>query len=421
MQNVSAHIDDVELKLIEVLAEYIKEENWESATVIHRSTIDSVLQHWSTEPADDLQEERWIWRSRMITFTAFWKRYLWRGHLQRSQKISSRITEIEEKQKTLQQEIMKRTNASKSATSIIPMTEQLPAVRNMSAPWKELMLKEVLRCVKYERECRYVMEAPQIISRSTYTRKSPINKGFLTDNFYVRESSVPISVNIARTLSYGMAALIQITHWGSQFSIRTANLRNYDFCESRIRFSDIHRKLQLLFHMSTYINPPFPWLARALCCYSQLSEWFCRFCQWPARCSYSFTAFSRSFTADWYHCIACLSSGCEFKTVLFPESQNQPAFEAFSAVAFYSSARPLITEKGFIKSMKNRSSLKPISLSCLLFPYLHRYIGHTRHLCLLLLMFGLLLHKVHIIITVFIISSRSLGIHGQHAPFAYFI
>lgn len=152
-RNVSAPFDDVEQKLIEVLAEYIKEEKLRISNG-HTQIDDSVLQILQNQ-LTDLQEETVDLNKQNDNIHDFLEKGIYDvdTFLQRSQKISSRITEIEEKQKTLQQEIIEENKRIESATSIIPMTEQLLLqYENMSALEKNSMLKEVLRCVKYERE-----------------------------------------------------------------------------------------------------------------------------------------------------------------------------------------------------------------------------------------------------------------------------
>lgn len=152
-KNVSAPFEDVEKKLIEALSVWVDQEKLKVEK--GDSEIDNSLLKVLQKQLIDLQEETVDLNKQSDNIHDFLEKGIYDvdTFLERSQKIASRLSDIEELQKKLQHDITEENKRIESATNIIPTTEHLlEQYLNLSTLEKNTMLKEILSSVDYERD-----------------------------------------------------------------------------------------------------------------------------------------------------------------------------------------------------------------------------------------------------------------------------
>ena len=152
-KNVSAPFEDVEKKLIEALSVWVEQEKLKVEK--GDSEIDNSLLKVLQKQLIDLQEETVELNKQNDNIHEFLEKGIYDvdTFLQRSQKIASRLSDIEELQKKLQYDITEEKNKIENATNVIPTTEHLIEYYDrMSVQEKNSMLKEILSSVDYERD-----------------------------------------------------------------------------------------------------------------------------------------------------------------------------------------------------------------------------------------------------------------------------
>ena len=151
-RNVSASIELVEEKVLESLARWVQVEK------IRLDSGDTILDDSKLQLMNEqllaLQTETIELQKQNDNIHDLLEKGIYDvdTFLQRSQKIASRISEIEKTEKKLYQDIQDEKNRLEHATNIIPRAEQLLQIYDtLSTEEKNTMLKEILFSVEYER------------------------------------------------------------------------------------------------------------------------------------------------------------------------------------------------------------------------------------------------------------------------------